>query len=236
MSEFTDRNSKSPPNPTQQPASFAVDTVSEQLSDEQLIQLAREALAAATASSGLTNEEIRRCGWVLFHLRKRHKGKQEMETVCETIGFDLEYPDTVQYIAIALNKELAKYWDRLTCRGHSPLYAFCILTKHPKEFAKFRRERLKGSDPIEISRRLIRSYLPQKESTEKAKAEANPATPPADDTVSCRLTLRPENPEQEIHFVRAVVEVTTKFNCDSDPSRRFASIQEKINAPASNVE
>jgi hypothetical protein len=152
MSELTEQNSKHLPNPNQ-PAepTPAPNAVSEKQSDEQLIQLAREALAAVAASSGNSNEQIRQCGKVLSQLRKRHKGKQNMEAICEQIGYDLEYPDTVQYIAIAENKELPKYWDRLTCRGHSPLYAFCILTKHPKEFAKFRKERLRGSGRTEVA-------------------------------------------------------------------------------------
>ena len=200
------------------------------------IQLAREALAAAAALSGNTNEQIRQCGKVLSQLRKRHKGKQKMEALCERIGYDLEYPDTVQYIAIAENKELPKYWDRLTCRGPSPLYALCILTKHPKEFAKFRKEQLRGSGKLEISRRLVRKYLPPSKTTQKAKVEAETTTPPVGNTVACSLTLLAQDPEQEISFVGEVQKIASKFTCDLDPSPRFESIQETINATAANVE
>ena len=66
MSEFTDQNSKNPPKADQKAELPATSAVSEEPSDEQLIQLAREALAAASASSGATNEQIRQCGKVLF--------------------------------------------------------------------------------------------------------------------------------------------------------------------------
>jgi len=233
MAEFTDQNapSRAPDNAGETEQATSPET------EEKLVSEIQKALQAATRSSFTTNDQYRQAGRRLSKLRAMgYKGKVKVEALCKHIGYDLTYEEVTQFIAIAESKELNKYWDRLICRGPSPLYAFTILTKHPKAYAKFQKEVFKGPGPYDVSKSLIESYIPTRNQGKLSSKAANTDTQSTKLTVGCDLKLLEEDADQETEFVKRVRAITDQFACELTPTPRFEEIGKQLDAKASNLE